>query len=200
MKNLILIFVLVLSSSCIVKDAIKLADTIKDYEKFDENKLKWTKFPIVITLPESKRDQTENIVHEVLTRWNNAMGFEALVYEYENFNESLEHTRIDKNRIFFANSSFKELAMAYRSYTKNELYYSRISFNTRHDFSELNNNESANYFESVLMHEIGHLLGENHVSETIDSESVMNPKQVSYVNKANLSQGDVNRIRLRYNQ
>lgn len=187
MKIFLLLIFLV---SCKAQDLQSLVEKPKAVASV--TKYKWQKFPITIELSNKKKDDTEDAVINSIKKWNDALGFEAIRYQYTNYDDTNYNVGAsNKNRVYFVNNFRGYDGHAenknYINTQSGEIYHADIVFDAEADYN----------FEDVLTHQIGHILGEEHNDYGVDKHSVMNSIVSEFYNSF-LSSGDIQRIRARY--
>lgn len=156
----------------------------------------WNKkfFPITFYISTDRKADTENAISTAIDKWNKALGFKALAFAYGTFDDSV-YVRSPENRIFFApRFSGSDVFANYYNYLSvddEEIFHTDIVFDPRFTYA-------TDYdLESVMMHQLGHALGEKHVEDKTDPQSVMTSGS-EMVWHSELTDGDVARIRARY--
>lgn len=172
-----------------------------------------TKFPILIHIP---NDLTEYYTQfeNASNRWNLALGFNAIEIVYYDINnknpDNLYDSLMDNiNGIYkvtnfskYPTQSVYTLATTISMVKGPNIVEADILFNFgQYAFDDYDSHPfSNNYldFESVLTHELGHLLGLSHVEFEQDPFSIMNPTINKATKKRDLSFDDISKIQTLY--
>lgn len=183
---LLLIFLV----SCKAQDLQKLTDPPKTQSALIKSK--WHNFPITIELSNTRKTDTEDAVINSVKKWNDALGFEAIRYQYTNYDDSIYTLGAsNKNRVYFVNNF-----NGYDGHAENKNFINTQSLEIYH--ADIVFDAEAYYnLEDVLTHQLGHVLGEQHNTYGIDQHSVMN-SIVSEIYNSLLTSGDVQKIKDRY--
>ena len=219
-RFLIMFFLLVSLSSCGIDSKIKkLINPTMDWQnsrgRLDNNltTIRWPErfLPVVIIAPLSMRSELELSLKNVCVSWNNSSSRILLTYQFEDYSpEVMDKSSLTdgKLRIYFQHDwrllsiDPASLATTFISGYGNAIQEGDIVFNMNYDFhfTELSNDEiSFNEYdiETILLHEIGHLIGLDHVDN--DQTSVMNSYLMSGQVKRTPGAGDVKTISYKYN-
>jgi predicted Zn-dependent protease len=221
MKILIAIIIIVNTISCGQSTNDKKVTTDSYNSKFRE--LRWANedFPIKIKIPKSLESEVNSseAFSNAVNAWNSALGFNILELYYEgedvstkqqppyNTTDFLEGTPFQINSVIFPSEWLDDAddqVLALTSFSHGQIskriFEADIIFNVEnYSFSTNASGERGKIdLESVLVHELGHLLGLIHIEESEDSQSIMNPTLTTGSTKRNLSSGDFLRIQEKY--
>lgn len=165
-------------------------------------------FPITIYYPTDIPQSYKDTLASVSTKWNSALGFEALVliedFFNQNYLELYDSLEDDINSITFQNESWfsgydNVLAFTTASLYGDNFIQTDILFNFFQQPFVAQTPVPSNKvdFESVLLHELGHSLGLDHI-QISDAPSIMNPTIAFGVQKRDLFLYDLQSIRRKY--
>ena len=194
-------------------DEVRYVDNAHN-ESFDALRWSTNDFPIQIKVPaQYENDNDVRLAFEnAVGVWNDALGFNILELVYSGTDVSVgvqppykSNTFLEDNifSLIFPTSWLEDidnsvLALTSFSYRSNRILHADILFNIQYFNFSTNQQIGTLDLQSVLTHELGHLLGLSHVSESDDPQSIMNPKLRAQELKRVLSDGDVSTIQERY--
>ena len=209
----ILLTIVITSCGTESEKEVKYVDNAHN-ESFGELRWSTNDLPITIQVPSSYQD-TQAVVdafENAVGVWNDALGFNALELNFEGVDVSIgkplplqSNTFLDDGifSLIFPSNWFDDiengvLALTSFSYRDNQILHADIIFNNQ--YFNFSTSPSGNQLdiESVLIHELGHLLGLSHVEVGDDPNSVMNPRLRSGDLKRILSNQDIQTIQERY--
>lgn len=170
-----------------------------------ENNVFWPtyKLPVTIKVHKEKFEKFQDILEEVQDEYQEAAGFPLLKFipdekalSLTNFSES--KTLKGSNYLMFKedNETFLDLVLPTMGITQVSWYVPSMRIYQAHIVINFSKGEmELSLFKEVLLHEIGHLLGFNHVSEV---DSLMN----EFIDHSlpGLRDFDIERIRKKYNK
>jgi hypothetical protein len=182
----------------------------------------WVKLPIVYTIENDINAQQLKALQEAIATWEMAVGKKLFTFETSVKNKpgssfpDLASALDDRlnghyDRPSWAKTGKKTEVLATTVWLNNDADYrvidkADIHYNTEYYFitdamtgQTMDEREIVD-MQSLALHELGHLLGLAHVSDKIDSSSIMNPSMYIGQGLATryLSEGDVERIRKVY--
>lgn len=175
--------------------------------------LRWpyTKLPLVLIAPEEMRAELEVSLFNVCQSWNMAAGIPLVTYEFQNYNKeiTIKNSQLDGNYKIYFQSNWSLISsapnvLAVTMYTNygNTISEADIAFNTMFSYfySSFIGSEMDNFsqfdFESILVHEVGHLLGAPHIEG--ENNSVMKPYLANFQTNRALNDNDKKRIYDKY--
>lgn len=182
----------------------------------------WNKanFPILIYVPSELQTYQSSIINAQNT-WNDALKLEGYpeVYRFV-FNSGKPNTQWTKQydslydnyfglfAIMNPDWNYPDIGSGVLAFTgtlsqNGKIIHADVLFNFQnYSFGDVTNGDPDVFnkidFESVLVHELGHFLGLNHITAEEDPNSIMLPKISRGTAKRTLSTGDVSRIRALY--
>jgi hypothetical protein len=155
--------------------------------------------PIVIYINDSVPDKYRSDVRAALETWNDALS--VPVFKYGGVDLGPVRPRVEsKNIVYWLdtwNTGANQQAVAAMVYRGNNILDADIKFNAQ-DFQFFIDGESGVdkvHFRSVVLHELGHVLGLGHI-EGIDS--IMNPTFADNTIRDQLFDIDKHDIRCQY--
>jgi hypothetical protein len=174
--------------------------------------LRWPEeqLPLNIVAPESMRSELEDILASSCDVWNKGAKKLLLIYSFENYDPARSSKMIEddgKQRIYFTKSwgnvsdEDGQLAITLRNRLGVDIKKTSIVFNFNHDYHirpQDQNDLPEEYqydLETVLIHELGHLLGLQHSDE---AGSVMKPAIINGEISRTLSTQDSRKIFNKY--
>lgn len=116
----------------------------------------WSYIPVAVSIDKKFSAQEQLELAEAANAWNQAYGMDLIVIR----NDSSNYIQLG-NHVFDLD---KTLAETYFRYVGHEMYHVDIFYNDKWRYSGYD-------FESIMIHEFGHLLGLDH----IESSPIMGP-------------------------
>lgn len=184
MRFLILIILFALAS-CKPQDLVQT----KQEKENPYKSAKWKTFPITLIFPSSKRADIDQAVIASVSKWNEALRYEAIKIAYEDYDDTKYISEKSKNRVFFLKvfDGFDGYgdSKRYINPEANEIVKADIIIDDRGDY------KTDFDLENVLSHQIGHILGQAHITE---SDSIMK-SSVNRIYNTFMTSRDIQRIR-----
>lgn len=211
MKIISFILLFVLFSCGDKKTVVTIVDSHNDHDA-DFLDLRWSSsdLPIKVYISNSYEINVQNAIISAMNTWNSAIGFD--VFEHEIVNNIYDYDSIEA----FLNDNLTSVSFPSRwpaqtvdfvlastslKRVGNRIIKGDIMFNVtnpKYEFSaSLPLNDKVD-IESVVLHELGHLLGLNHVDTAEDHYSVMHKSIGKNQTKRVLSEKDIENILKKY--
>lgn len=156
------------------------------------------KFPITLAVNDSVPENYRAVIQKALKHWNDAANFEIFVLD-PNINKSMEPKEDGANVIYWRSSWDKNKSDLQAStnlyWTNQETREADILLNA-HDFKITDNPKADEIdLESLLVHEMGHILGLGHID---GKDSVMISKLAFGEKRQQPSENDLKNLSCRY--
>jgi predicted small secreted protein len=220
-RSLIIVIVIIASfilSSCGIKKDIQSLIELKNSDQgavIPYKSLRWAEemLPLNLVGPKSRREEMEPSLKETCLLWNMAAGRVLLTYSFEDYKDDSLSVSTPGGKKQYINMQNKwekvsddvfSTALTFFSYDQDKLEVlgSKIFFNNDYNFfynNGDNNDSSISYeqydFESILIHEVGHVLGMDHSD---NPNSVMYPYSDAEKITRTLSAKDMAEIKEKY--